>query len=81
MRRIVELDTANRTNNDTVRNGEVEIRAVIRTIGLPAMRPNDFLALEKRADIHEAIAAQDAKAESIPAMAPGMDWNDVGSIE
>ena len=65
VRRIVELDGENRENNKAITAAESELKTVIRTIGLPAMALDDFLTLEARPDIDEAIAAQDAKVQQV----------------
>ncbi len=65
VRRIVELDQANRANNSAIRAAESELSAVIRTIGLPAMKPDDFLALEARPDIGKKIADTDSQVQRV----------------
>jgi wobble nucleotide-excising tRNase len=65
VRRIVELDGENRENNNAIKTAEVELKAVIRTIGLAAMQPDAFLALEARPDIDAAIAAKDNEVQRV----------------
>ncbi len=63
VRRIVELDEENRANNAAIRTAESELNAVIRTVAPPAMKLEDFLALDERVGIDDAIATQDAKVQ------------------
>lgn len=63
VRRIVELDEENRANNAAIRTAESELNAVIRTVAPPAMKLEDFLALDERVGIDDAIAIQDAKVQ------------------
>lgn len=63
VRRIVELDSENRENNQVISAAESELKAVIRTIAPPAMALDDFIALGVHPDIDKAIAGQDAKVQ------------------
>ncbi len=65
LRRLVELDDANRENNKVIAAADSELKAVLRTIAPPAMKLDDFLALEARTDIDEAITKQDAKVQQV----------------
>ena len=65
VRRIVELDGENRENNKAITAVESELKAVIRSVGLPAMQSDDFLALGARQDINEAITAKDNEVQRV----------------
>ena len=65
VRRIVELDEANRANNNAIRAAESELNAVVHTIGPPAMKVDDFLALKARPDIGKAIADKDSQVQCV----------------
>jgi wobble nucleotide-excising tRNase len=65
VQRIVELDGENRENNKAIAAAESELKAVIRTAGLPAMQLDVFLALEACADIDEAITAKNDQVQRV----------------
>ncbi|MDP2619164.1 MAG: AAA family ATPase [Hyphomicrobiales bacterium] len=65
VRRIVELDGENRENNKAISAAESELKAVLHTIGLPAMELDAFLALKARPDIDKAIADKDSQVQRI----------------
>ncbi|MEQ8640449.1 MAG: AAA family ATPase [Alphaproteobacteria bacterium] len=63
VRRIAELDEENRKNNQEIKSAEGELQAVIRTVGPQSMKVENFLALEARHDIDDAIAAKDTQVQ------------------
>lgn len=63
VRRIVELDGENRDNNKAITDTENELKNLMRGLAPPSMQLETFLHLQVRADINEAIAAQDVKVQ------------------
>lgn len=65
VRQIVELDDENTKLNGDIRNAEAQLNAILRTIAPPAMKLNDFLALEERDEIDASITAKDNDVQRV----------------
>ena len=63
VRRIVALDDENREINAAVRTAETQVDAVVRSVGPPAMKRDDFLEVAAREDIDKAIGDKDAEVQ------------------
>lgn len=62
---IVKLDDENRTVNAAIKSVEDSLKATLRGLGLPAMTLKDFLDLENRADIGDAIVQHESKVQHV----------------
>ena len=65
IRRLVELDAANRENNNAITSSQAELTGIVRVLGVPGMTVDTFLAIAPRPDIEEAIMALDATLQRV----------------
>jgi wobble nucleotide-excising tRNase len=65
IRRLVELDAANRENNNAITTSQAELTGIVQILGVPGMTVDTFLAIAPRPDIEEAITALDTTLQRV----------------
>jgi wobble nucleotide-excising tRNase len=65
IRHLLELDAANRENNNAITSSQAELAGTVRAFGIPGMTVDTFLTIAPRRDIEDAITALDADLQRV----------------